>query len=44
MQVIQSFESKFEAVEAIFGRDFKPSIRFMAFHIMNYNIDVDKCV
>jgi hypothetical protein len=37
MQVIQSFEGKFEIVEAIFGLDFKPSIRFMVFHIMNHN-------
>jgi hypothetical protein len=41
MRVIQSFGGKVEVVEAIFGRDFKPSIRFMASHIMNHNIASD---
>jgi hypothetical protein len=41
MQVIHSFEGKFEVIEAIFGLDFKPIICFMEFHIMNHNIDAE---
>jgi hypothetical protein len=41
MQVIQSFKGKFEVAEAVLGRHFKPSIRFMAFHLMNHYIAAD---